>query len=219
MGSSDALPPLPKAARKGATRAAFVAAAHALARRGTGADPLDPAAVTAEAGTSRPLFYAHFPSRGDFVEALLASIHEDGPRALDTPAGDSPAAGLLEFFDRLAAPLDRHAALARALIPASHLPGPVAEARAERRRRAVARVADLLPARVPEREARAAFLMDAFLGLQLAWSKGTVPGDLRDRVRRELPWAIAGVLAAAPSPLPAPIPVPPPRPVSPPEVP
>ena len=210
MDSSDASSPLPKALRRGATRAAFIAAAHTLAARGGDADPLDPAAVTAEAGTSRPLFYAHFATRGDFIDAVLASIHEDSSEssAAATPAAVGPAAEILAFFARLATPLDRHAALARALIPASHLPGPVAQARAERRQRAIARVAELLPAVLPERALRAAFLMDAFLGLQLAWSKGTVPGSLADRVRRELVFAIDGVLAFGPGPGPGPLPAP-----------
>lgn len=206
MDSSDYVPRLRKAERKGATRAAFIAAAHTIAARGGDADPLDPAAVTAEAGTSRPLFYAHFPTRGDFIDAVLSSIHEDQPRPPEGPGAPpaSPREAVLAFFARLAAPLDRHAALARALIPASHLPGPVAEARSRRRAGAVAHLAAMLPASLPEREARAAFLMDAFLGIQLAWSKALVAGALADRVRRELAWAVDGVLAV--DPLPAPIP-------------
>ncbi len=210
MPAQDYEPPLPKALRKGATRAAFIAAAHTIAARGGDADPLDPAAVTSEAGTSRPLFYAHFPTRGDFIDAVLASIHEDQPRPAEGAGSASvgPREAVLAFFARLAAPLDRHAALAPRADPASHLPGPVAEARSRRRAGAVAHLAEMLPASLPEREARAAFLMDAFLGLQLAWSKALVPGALADRVRRELAWAIDGVLAAGPGPLPAPPPAP-----------
>lgn len=198
MGRPDDPAVTSRALRREATRASFVAAAHTLAQR-AGADPLDPASVTAEAGTSRPLFYAHFPTRGDFVDAVLASIHED--RAPAAAAALPPAAygarvEVLAFFMGLAEPLDRHAALARAVIPASHLPGPVAVARSRRRARAIARIGQMLPAALPMREERAAFLMDAFLGIQLAWSKALGPESLADRARRDLDWAIAGALAS-----------------------
>ena len=172
-------PTAPRALRREATREALVRAAHRLAKR-PGAECLDPTQVAAEAGVSRPLFYAHFPGRADFVEALLASVHA-GPdaarsRPLPHPPAKEPApetgrAALLRLFEGLAEPLDRHAALVRALIPASHQPGPVAEVRARRRERAIVAVLDRLPGGLPDRAARAAFLMDAFLGLQLAWSK------------------------------------------------
>lgn len=183
----------PRALRREATKAALLAAARTLAERGE--DPLDPSAVAALAGVSRPLWYRYFPTRDDFVDALLASMHAAVPPAAEA-AGGGEGARVLSFFETLAAGLDEHAALARVLIPASHLPGPVATARAQRRIAAIERVAQRLPARLPDRPRRAAFLMDAFLGMQLAWSKGQVPGRLLDRVREDLPWAVRGVLAA-----------------------
>lgn len=186
-------PTATRALRRGATRAAMVAAAHALASR-PGADPLDPAAIAAEVGVSRPLFYAHFPTRGDFVEALLSSLHEDAGAPPVPPASDVPRVALLSFFERLAAPLDRHPELARRVIPASHLPGPVAQARAKRREKAIEKIASFLPENLADRAARAAFLMDAFLGVQLAWSKSSDGGSLAARVTRDLAWAVAGVL-------------------------
>jgi AcrR family transcriptional regulator len=108
------------AARREATLT-LLAAAHAVAARG-GADPLDPAVVALEAGVSRPLFYAHYPSRADFVDALLASLHGESPAPPE--AGSDSRVAILSFFERLSSPLDRHSALARRIIPASHLPGP-----------------------------------------------------------------------------------------------
>jgi hypothetical protein len=106
------------------------------------------------------------------------------------------AAGrVLAFFLDLAAPLDARPDLARVLIPRSHLPGAVAAARAKRREAAIERIAAWLPADLPERPARAAFLMDSFLGVQLAWSKGLAEGTLTDRVRRDMAWAVAGALS------------------------
>src|SRR5262245_27530768 len=198
-------PTAARALRREATRASLLTAAHALASR-PGADPLDPAAVAAEAGVSRPLFYAHFPTRADFVDALLTSLHGGAPPP-DAPTSD-PRAAILAFFERLSVPLDAHADLARRIIPASHLPGPVAEARAKRRERAVERIAALLPA-TPDHERRAAFLMDAFLGVQLAWSKSAGGESLAARVRRDLSWALAGVLAPSSS---SPVPPSPPTP-------
>ncbi|MHC5010080.1 MAG: TetR/AcrR family transcriptional regulator, partial [Planctomycetota bacterium] len=165
-------PDTPRAQRRRATERALVEAAHRLAARG--ADPLDPAALARDVGVSRPLFYRYFPAHGDFVEALLTSIHGQEDRAPERRRAvpRSAAGRILSFFEDLARPLDRHADLARALIPRSHLPGAVAAARAARRRRAIGRLADLLPARLDVRRKRAAFLMDAFLGVQLAWSKG-----------------------------------------------
>jgi AcrR family transcriptional regulator len=196
MARGKDLPTAARARRRETRRESLLAAAHALAAR-EGADALDPAAVAAEAGVSRPLFYAHFPTRADFVDALLSSLHEESAPLSAAPA--APGGAVLAFFERLAEPLDRHAELARRIIPASHLPGPVAAARARRRERAIARLADLLPAATPDREARAAFLMDAFLGVQLAWSKSADAGSLVSRVRRDLSWALAGVLAPASS--------------------
>jgi AcrR family transcriptional regulator len=199
MGRADERGPIPKSLRREATRAALIAAAHTVAQRG-GADPLDPAVVTAEVGTSRPLFDAHFPTRGDFVEAILVSIHEDVAPvcAASAPPTVAPCAeaAILAFFAGLSAPLDRHAALARCVIPASHLPGPLAVARSRRRARAVARIASMLPPTLERREERATFLMDAFLGVQLAWSKALGLESLTERVRRDLAWAIRGVGAA-----------------------
>jgi len=199
-------PNAPRALRREATRASLIEAAHVLAER-AGADPLDPAEVAAEAGASRSLFYAHFPTRGAFVDAILLSIHEEeGAPAAPAPSADlGPARGLLAFFGRLASPLDRHAALARAVIPASHLPGPVADARMRRRSNAVARLADLIPSALPLRYERAAFLMDAFLGVQLAWSKASAAEALADRVERDLAWAVQGVLAPPSTQTPLPI--------------
>lgn len=191
------LPTSPRAQRKEATRAALVAAAHALAGRAEG-DPLDPAAVAAQAGVSRPLFYAHFPSRADFVDALFASVHAPaaGAPAAPPPRGTG-AVALRRCFEALAAPLDAHAPLARALIPASLAPGPVAAVRATRREAAVTKLAALLPAALPDRRRRAAFLMDAFHGLQLAWCRAPDGPSLVARVRRDLVFAIRGVLAAS----------------------
>jgi len=186
-------PTAARARKREATHVALVRAAHELAPRAD-RDPLDPAHVAAEAGVSRPLFYAHFKTRGDFVDALLASIHEERPNpARAEPPPSNAREAVVGFFERLAEPLDRHAALARRIIPASHLPGPVADARARRRERAIARIAALFPASTPEREARAAFLMDAFLGIQLAWSK-TTSASLAERVRKDLSLAVRGVL-------------------------
>ncbi len=192
-----------RAQRKEATHAALVAAAHALAARG--ADPLDPAAVAREAGVSRPLWYAHFPTRLLFVDALFASVHAPAspppapPATPATPARppEPGAPALRRFFVGLAGPLDAHAALARVLIPASHVPGPVATARAARRAAAVAKLAGLLPPGLASRRRRAAFLMDAFLGVQLAWCREPAGPSLVARVKRDLEFAIRGVLAAA----------------------
>jgi AcrR family transcriptional regulator len=181
----------PRALRREATKAALLAAASTLAERGE--DPLDPALVASLAGVSRPLWYRYFPTRGDFVEAILASMHAAPPRPAD--AGHDAAADVLAFFVTLAKGLDANAALARVVIPVSHLPGPVADARAQRRLAAIERVAQRLPADVTDRGRRAAFVMDAFLGMQLAWSKGQVAGRFADRVRQDLPWAIRGALA------------------------
>jgi AcrR family transcriptional regulator len=169
----------------------LLAAAATLAQRGE--DPLDPALVASLAGVSRPLWYRYFPTRGDFVEAILASMHAAPPPAAGQ--GDDPAADVLSFFGALAKGLDANAALARVVIPVSHLPGPVSDVRAQRRLAAIERVAQRLPADVPDRGRRAAFLMDAFLGMQLAWSKGQVAGRFADRVRQDMPWAIRGALA------------------------
>ncbi len=149
------------------------------------------------------------------MEALLTSLHASPARYPLEPAGSSaappsarpptPATSsdrvttaerLTGFFVSLAAPLDRQPDLARVLIPRSHLPGPVASARTKRREGAIDRIEALLPESLSERRHRAAFLMDAFLGLQLAWSKRQGPADegLADRVRRDLRWAVAGVL-------------------------
>ena len=206
-------PNAPRALRREATRASLIEAAHVLAER-AGADPLDPAEVAAEAGASRSLFYAHFPTRGDFVDAILQSIHEEeGARTAPAPSAElGPTESLLAFFARLAEPLDRHAALARAVIPASHLPGPVADARMRRRTSAVARLADLIPSALPLRTERAAFLMDAFLGVQLAWSKASASEALADRVGRDLAWAVQGVLAPPSAPIPPSSPSLPPSP-------
>jgi len=179
--------------RAAGTREALIAAAHALAQV-TGADPLDPAEVAAHVGVSRPLFYAHFPSRADFVDALLGSIHGGPLPPVAAPTVADPAARVLAFFDALAAPLDRHAALARVLIPASHVPGPVAEARATRRQAAIRKIEALLPAGLPGRLTRAEFLMDTFLGIQLAWAKDAPGLDLAARARRGLLWALPGAL-------------------------
>ncbi|MBL9087126.1 MAG: TetR family transcriptional regulator [Planctomycetia bacterium] len=203
MSRGPDAPTSDRAQRREATRAALVAAAHALAARG--ADPLDPAAVAREAGVSRPLWYAHFPTRLAFVDALFASVPAPAsPAAAGAPAATparpgpgSPAAALRRFFVGLATPLDAHAALARVLIPASHVPGPVATARAARRAVAVARLAALLPAGLASRRRRATFLMDAFLGLQLAWCREPAGPSLVARVRNDLEFAIRGVLAPA----------------------
>jgi hypothetical protein len=40
--------------------------------------------------------------------------------------------------------------------------------------------------------------MDAFLGVQLAWSKSTGEEGLAPRVRRDLDWALSGVLSPSP---------------------
>ncbi len=181
-----------RARRAAGTREALIAAAHALAQV-PGADPLDPAEVAAHVGVSRPLFYAHFPSRGDFVDALLGSIH-GGPPPAGAPMAEEPAARVFAFFDALAAPLDRHAALARVLIPASHVPGPVAEARAARRQAAIRKIEALLPAGLSGRLTRAEFLMDTFLGIQLAWAKDPPGLPLASRARRGLLWALPGAL-------------------------
>lgn len=181
--------------RAAGTREALIAAAHALAQI-AGAKPLDPAEVASHVGVSRPLFYAHFPSRAEFVDALLGSIHAGPPPVAPDPTAD-PVVRVLAFFDGLAAPLDRHAALARILIPASHVPGPVAEARAARRQSAIQRIAGLLPADLPDRPRRAEFLMDAFLGIQLAWAKETPGEALASRARRGLLWALPGALDAS----------------------
>ena len=178
-----------RAQRRAATRAALIQ--RPMRSPHEPSDPLDPAQVAAVVGVSRPLFYAHFRTRADFVDALLSSIHEDARPAAD-PSPGTGADAILAFFAGLAGPLDRHAALARRIVPASHQPGPVAEVRARRRERAIARVSALLPDGTPDREARAAFLMDAFLGLQLAWSKAS-EGSLGERVRRDLAWAVRGV--------------------------
>lgn len=198
-----------RAQRREATRAALVAAAHALAARG--ADPLDPAAVAREAKVSRPLWYAHFPTRLAFVDALFASVHAGAPAGTPSAKGRSsePAArGLVRCFEALAAPLDAHAPLARVLIPASHVPGPVATARAARRAAAVERLAARLPAGLASRRRRAAFLMDAFLGVQLAWCREPAGPSLVARVRRDLVHAIRGVLAGPPVGRPVPSPRP-----------
>lgn len=182
--------------RAAGTREALIAAAHTLADA-PGADPLDPAEVAAHVGVSRPLFYAHFPSRGEFVDALLGSIHAGpapAPAPAPVPMSEDPARRVLAFFDGLAAPLDRHAALARVLIPASHVPGPVAVARAARRQAAIRRIEALLPGGLPARPARAEFLMDAFLGIQLAWAKDSPGESLVSRTRRGLLWALPGAL-------------------------
>lgn len=184
-----------RAKRSAGTREALIAAAHALAHVG-GANPLDPAEVAAHVGVSRPLFYAHFPSRADFVDALLGSIHGGAPAPEPAPAADARTR-ILGFFAALAAPLDRHAALARVLIPASHVPGPVAEARAARRQAAIRRIEGLLPADLPGRLQRAEFLMDAFLGIQLAWAKEPPGEALASRARRGLAWALPGALDAS----------------------
>lgn len=195
MSRGKDAPSAPRAQRREATRRTLLEAAFALAEQ-FGADPLDPAQVAAKAGVSRPLFYAHFADRAAFVDALLAALHEgSGP---PTASADLPLReAVVAFFEALAAPLDRRPALARAVVPASHLPGPLAEARTRRRARAVAVLADRLPTSWPDREARAALLMDAFLGLQLAWSKGQRAGDLAGCVHRELAWLLDGVLASA----------------------
>ncbi|MFO0934409.1 MAG: TetR family transcriptional regulator [Planctomycetota bacterium] len=197
MSRGPDTPTSDRAQRREATRAALVAAAHALAERG--ADPLDPAAVAREAGVSRPLWYAHFPTRLAFVDALFASVHAPSSPPAAAPARP-PAPGAAaprRFFVALAAPLDAHAALARVLIPASHVPGPVATARAARRAAAVARLSALLPPGLASRRRRAAFLMDAFLGVQLAWCREPAGPSLVARVRRDLGFAIRGVLAPA----------------------
>lgn len=205
MSRGPDTPTSDRAQRREATRVALVAAAHALAARG--ADPLDPAAVAREAGVSRPLWYAHFPTRLAFVDALFASVH--APAAPASSAADAPAtaparpgpassaAALRRFFVALASPLDTHAALARVLIPASHVPGPVATARAARRAAAVAKLAGLLPPGLASRRRKAAFLMDAFLGVQLAWCREPAGPSLVTRVKRDLELAIRGVLAPA----------------------
>ncbi|MCC7137175.1 MAG: TetR/AcrR family transcriptional regulator [Planctomycetes bacterium] len=191
-------PDAPRAQRREATRRALLDAAAALAER-DGANPLDPAQLAVEAGVSRPLFYAHFGDRAGFVDALLAALHEgSGPPAV--APGLAPRERVLAFFEALAAPLDRRAPLARAIVPASHQPGALAEARGRRRARAIAVLTDLLPGALPDCEARAAVLMDAFLGLQLAWSKGQRPGALAACVRRELAWLLDGVLVASSPP-------------------
>lgn len=203
MSRGPDAPTSDRAQRREATRAAFVAAAHALAARG--ADPLDPAAVAREAGVSRPLWYAHFPTRLAFVDALFASVHAPAsPPSAGTPVAAparpgpaSPALALRRCFVGLATPLDAHAALARVLIPASHVPGPVATARAARRAAAVARLSALLPPGLASRRRKAAFLMDAFLGVQLAWCREPAGPSLVARVKRDLELAIRGVLAPA----------------------
>lgn len=184
-----------RARRAAGTREALIAAAHALAQV-PGANPLDPAEVAAHIGVSRPLFYAHFPSRAEFVDALLGSIH-GGVAPVAPPSADDPASRILAFFEGLAAPLDRHAALARVLIPASHVPGPVAEARAARRQAAIRRIETLLPDGLAGRAGRAEFLMDAFLGVQLAWAKDPPGESLALRSRRGLRWALPGALDAS----------------------
>jgi hypothetical protein len=165
---------------------------------------------------SRPLFYAHFPTRADFVDALLASLHAEssggGPKAPPAVASGDPRSAVIAFFEALSTPLDLHADLARRVIPASHLPGPVADARARRRERAVHRLAEMLPAEVTERAEKAAFLMDAFLGVQLAWSRAAGTSSLAARVRRDLSWAVRGVLAAPEASAPPAVPPPPPSP-------
>ncbi len=190
-------PTATRTVRREGTRAALIAAAHALAMR-EGADPLDPAQIAQEVGVSRPLFYAHFRTRGEFVDALLASLHGDAASP-PPPLPEEPSEAVLAFFEGLAAPLDRNPELARRIIPASHLPGPVAEARAKRREKAIAKIASLLPPQLCQREERAAFLMDAFLGVQLAWSKADDGGSLAARVRRDLRWALTGALSPDPS--------------------
>jgi|GEM_PF-2941685 len=189
-------PTSPRAQRRDATRAALVAAAHALAAEGA-PDPLDPAAVTRAAGVSRPLFYAHFPTRADFVDALFASVHAPTAGGRVPPPSGAGAAGLRRFFEALAAPLDTHAPLVRVLVPASQVPGPVAEVRATRRAAAIARVEALLPSDLPARTRRATFLMDAFLGIQAAWCRAPDGPSLADRVRHDLVFAIRGVLRPA----------------------
>jgi AcrR family transcriptional regulator len=200
MSRGPDAPTSPRAQRREATRAALVAAAHALAAR-PGTDPLDPAAVAREAGVSRTLWYAHFPTRLAFVDALLASVH--APVVPTRPSSPSPkrpsgpgAGAVTAFFAGLAAPLDAHAPLARLLIPLSHVPGPLATARAARRAAAAAKLSSLLPPGLPSRPRRAAFLMDAFLGVQLAWCRDPAEPALAARVRRDLVFAIRGVLAA-----------------------
>lgn len=197
-------PAAPRALKREETRRALIEAAFAIAERG--GDPIDPAAVAAEAGVSRPLFYRHFATRGDYVDAVLVALHAGGgPGAAHADAAEETAPDrILAFFETLATPLDGRPRLARALIPASHLPGPVAEARAKRRARAIERLAAMLPEGVSRREARAAFLMDAFLGIQLAWSKAAEGASLLDRVQSDMPWAVAG--AATPDPVPPPDP-------------
>ncbi len=191
-------PAAPRALKREETRRALVDAAFAIAERG--GDPIDPAAVAAEAGVSRPLFYRHFATRGDYVDAVLVALHAGGgPGVAGADAAERTAEErILAFFETLATPLDGRARLARALIPASHLPGPVAEARAKRRERAIERLASMLPEGVSRREARAAFLMDAFLGVQLAWSKASEGASLLERVKSDMPWAVAG--ASMPDP-------------------
>jgi AcrR family transcriptional regulator len=193
----------PRALRRTASREALISAAFAIAHRGE--DPLDPAALAIEAGVSRPLFYRYFPTQAEFVDELLRRLHagaagpDDGagePReALHAQAPRGPAEEeILRFFADLAATLDRAPELARALIPRSHLSGPVAAARARRRERAVERIESMLPGRLDQRAERAAFLMDAFLGVQLAWAKGQGPAGepLADRVGRDMRWAVRG---------------------------
>ena len=192
-------PAAPRALKREETRRALIDAAFAIAE--PGGDPIDPAAFAAEAGVSRPLFYRHFATRGDYVDAVLMALHAGlGPDASSADARHETAEErILGFFETLATPLDRRARLARSLIPASHLPGPVAEARAKRRERAIERLAAMLPEGVSRREARAAFLMDAFLGIQLAWSKAADGESLLDRVKSDMPWAVAG--ASIPDPV------------------
>ncbi len=186
-------PTSPRAQRRDATRAALVAAAHALAAAGA-PDPLDPAAVTKAASVSRPLFYAHFPTRADFVDALFASVHAPTAGARVPPPARPGAVGIRRFFEALAAPLDAHAALVRVLVPASQVPGPVAAVRAARRDAAIARIEALLPSELSARALRAAFLMDAFLGIQGAWCRAPDGPSLLERVRQDLVFAIRGVL-------------------------
>jgi AcrR family transcriptional regulator len=144
-------------------------------------------------GVSRPLFYAHFPSRADSW-TRLGSIH-GGRRRPTRPRRRTPAR-VLGFFATLAAP-STPAALARVLIPASHVPGPVAQVRAARRQAAIRRIEGLLPADLPDRLQRAEFLMDAFLGIQLAWAKEPPGEALASRARRGLSWALPGALDAS----------------------
>lgn len=186
----------PRALRREASRVALLQASRALAERGE--DPLDPTAVAREAGVSRPLWYRHFPTRAAFAEALLQTVHAAAPPP-SVPAARLPVAqAVVEFLARLAAGLDREPALARALIPASHGRGAASLVRARRRATAVAHLADLLPTSLQDRVERAAFLFDAYLGLQLAWAKGQSEGSLEARVRRDMAWAVSGVLRAAP---------------------